>query len=286
MTALKNFTSLSRQFVSAAVRDMSRATKLFEQKAPEIADQIRTDARRRGPLSFWGRSRNVDELAAVTIVDPAIIELISSVADRPISSITPHAGLQHTYGYLFSTVETPYGFKRDRWVETDIETAFGLDASTLGPYPKHGTLLTNATWFAGQIAFRNKPAERKRLHRFLATKVSPELPEFSPQTGRHIRLMERVSLNQQKKKRSWTLQTDIVTSSKPGRQSVLVYSAVDHQRDLHQLITLFPVGAGVVKELRNRSLTQRRTDIRSRYNAYIPGLPNHELKGSCRLKKF
>src|SRR5262249_2770464 len=106
---------------------------------------------------------NVDEYAGQTIVHPEILRAIGELAGVRMRSPVVHAGLQHTYGYLFSLIETPYGAKRDRWVTTDLETGFGLELSLLGEKPHDGTLLANLTWFLGRIVFRGRPASLPRL---------------------------------------------------------------------------------------------------------------------------
>ncbi|MEQ9407148.1 MAG: hypothetical protein RIK87_05455 [Fuerstiella sp.] len=138
-----DFAALAEQLEAVTRTGTDRGRRLLQRRAPGIVAQIRRDAARFGPLSFWGRCRNVDELAGATIVDPGILQLIADIAGRNMSTTSPHAGLQHTYGYLFSRIETPYGFKRERWLETEIENAFGLHPTTMGPAPQHGTLLAN-----------------------------------------------------------------------------------------------------------------------------------------------
>jgi hypothetical protein len=281
-----DFAELAKRLVATTRRDLSRGVKLFEQQVSGVAAQIRQDASRRGPLSFWGRSRNVDEITGTTIVDPGVLRVIAAIAGKKLSERSPHAGLQHTYGYLFSTIETPFGFKRDRWLETEIESAFGLDLTTLSPCPRFGTLLSNATWLAGRIAFRSLPHRAAKLQRYLAIRVAPELVTLKPKSLNQIRLTEQVTVTWRSERRKWTLQTDLVESITSTDLTLLVYSVIDHYHDKHQLITLFPVGAAARDELLERGATRRRVDIRARFNAYIPALAVGEWSGRCRLKEF
>ena len=286
MSDQPDFSALTPQLISATIRDPARGVELFAEKLPDIVAQIHQDAVRRGPLSFWGRSRNFDDLAEATIVEPCILKLIAAVARVKISPVTPHAGLQHTYGYLFSTIETPYGFKRDRWTETAIESAFGLNLTTLGPRPDAGTLLANATWLSGHIAFRGSRARMDRLENYLREKVAPELPKTKLHSCSHLRLSERVSAVWRQEKRSWTLQTDLVAAPTDSRFSLLVYSIIDHHTEAQRLITLFPIGAAGREELKDRATQRQRSDIRTRYNAYVPGLSQDVFSGTCRMKIF
>lgn len=238
MTQLPDFSRLANQLIAATRRDVARGVQMLEPEAPSIAAQIRQDASRRGPLPFWGRSLNVDDVAKVTIVDPHM--LIASLSGRTLSAITPHAGLQHTYGYLLSTIETPYGLKRDRWMETHIETAFGLNPSTLGPQPDNGTLLANASWLAGMIAFRGNLSRTRHLQDIMARKVSAELPAIDFHNCKHERLSERITVKHRGNTTAWTLQTDLVSGPAKSNFLLLVYSVVNRDRNRHQLITLFP----------------------------------------------
>ena len=147
-----HFPAITRRLIRVGERRFVSGVRLFEKELPQIATQIRSDARRYGPLAFWGRSVNHDEIVQATIVQPVIVRLLGHFAARTLSIKTPHAGLQHTYGYLLTNIKTPYGFKRERWTETEIESAFHLHPTTLGPVPDSGTLLANATVLLGTLS--------------------------------------------------------------------------------------------------------------------------------------
>lgn len=285
-----DFSTIAQQLIEAAAHDVVHAVELFHELCPSVVAQIRTDAKRKGPLCFWGRSGNRDELANQTIVAPEIIDLIAKITDRKMSPQTPHAGLQHTYGYLFSLIQTPYGMKRDRWVETKLESAFGLASSTLGPNPDKGTLLANATWLSGKIAFRAMPDHQQRLESYLAGKYSPDLDEVDfanlPQTRIVENIDARPKSNRKSNGKSWSLQTDLVPFPGDKTTSLLVYSVVEKQSNDHVLITLFPVGQATQQELLSRTEPRNRTDIRTRFNTYIPALGLAEHNGTCEVQQF
>lgn len=281
-----DFSTIAQQLIEAATHDPVRAVELFHELCPSITGQIRADVKRKGPLSFWGRSSNIDELASQTIVAPEIIELIAKVADRKLSTRTPHAGLQHTYGYLFSLIPTPFGMKRDRWVETKLEAAFGLASSTLGPDPDEGTLLANATWLSGKIAFRAKPGHMQRLESYLAGKYSPDLDEVDFEHLPQTRILEKLQSLQEAKDKSWVLQTDLVPFPNDTTTSLLVYSVVEEHSNNHVLITLFPVGQATHQGLLSGIQPKQRADIRPRFNTHIPALGTGEFEGTCELQQF
>lgn len=151
-------------------------------------------------VALWGRSSNYDvsqlnQARPIPTVDEPIIDALDERAglpaarhgdvnslldpNTPIRGAITFAGVEHTYGYLFSLLHTPFGYKRARWVRDDIEAGFGLPRGTLGPLPKEGTLFSNLTYFAGKVAFRESADERE-LDAVAAgaTDVAAELTRF------------------------------------------------------------------------------------------------------------
>lgn len=98
-----------------------------------------------GMFDRWARSTLVDENIGRTVVPPEVMRSLSEWAgladDYPIAN----AGLAHTYGYLLSKEMTPYGWKRDRWLDGRLPAALGADSRMLSPKPPEGTLLANLT---------------------------------------------------------------------------------------------------------------------------------------------
>jgi hypothetical protein len=107
------YEDIAASVIGQADTSLNSRTKLLQRLAPSIVRQIRKDRGRSGPMIFWGTSGNVDELAHAEIVDPAILLPLLNLAGQLLCAATPHAGVQHTYGYLFSTIQTPVGKKRD-----------------------------------------------------------------------------------------------------------------------------------------------------------------------------
>jgi hypothetical protein len=286
MLSHAEYFAITEKLVRAASRDIQKGLKHFERYMPQVAAQIRQDAVAKGPLSFWGRSHNFDEIAQATIVEPCIVELIALLAGRRMSTVSPHAGLLHTYGYLFSVLETPYGFKRERWLETDIEDAFGLDASTLSPSPLSGTLLSNATWLAGLFAFRSHAAAMFCMREYLAGKVADDLLRLDAGRLSHVRFTETVSVNWYSRRRRFRLQTDLVQFPNAVSRYLLIYSVDDCTSGRQSLVTMFPASDALYELLQDRAEVGRQADIRLRYNAWVPCLNGKVLTGQCRWKVF
>ena len=88
------------------------------------------------------------------------------------------AALNHTYGYLFSEVPTPYGYKRARFVKGIIEKGFGLPVGLFSGIPQKGTLLSNLTKFIGTIAFRDNADCIKELQASIESGNIPKVTEL------------------------------------------------------------------------------------------------------------
>jgi len=268
------------QTIAERLVQQSRASGLLAKDivavCPGIARQIAQDAQTPGLMDLWGLSRNVDELAGTIIVDPGILAALGELAGLPLISPVVHAGLQHTYGYLFSTIETPYGSKRDRWTNPWLEQGFGLPTDVLGPEPLHGTLLGNATRLSCRIAFRDNPEAAARLAAvFTAASVVDTIPISGLD---QIRITESVVVRDGNGRfQSVRIVTDLVrfpyaVPACPD-SSLLVYS-VETSGDPAggRLITLFPVGPGMVEELTHPDRFGLRQEIRPRFNAVVPGM--------------
>ena len=210
----------------------------------------------------------------------------SSPADGPIV----HAGLQHTYGYLLSTIVTPFGYKRDRWLSPWLEQGFGLPPDVLGPNPSRGTLLANATLLAGSAAFRGDATAARRLRR-IATAAAAAVRKLDFTRLAQTRIVESLSLRDAAGRfRSIRIRTDLVPFPRPVEGCVenclLVYSVEDSSRPGARLTTLFPVAPPFVAELTHPRQFGPAVEIRPRYNAAVPGLGRETLRGRRVLEHF
>ena len=285
---MHDFDRIARRLLAVANQPPANRIALLKRLCPELVHQIEIDRGRSGPLIFWGRCRNVDELGSEIIVDPTILETVFRIAEQPFSPEHPHAGLQHTYGYLLSVIDTPFGKKRDRWVKTSLESALGLSPDVLSPSPAAGTLLANATWLAGSIAFQGH--ERlKWMQRCLLKRAARSLPELKLDRLKGLRYTETVILPKSHGLcPRISLVTDLVNMpcahvEDCGKNWLLVYS-IDDDRSRHpQLVTLFTVAEDFVQAIRERAATRLRSDLRPRYNAYISGFPTEACTGTVQL---
>lgn len=252
---------------------------VFEEHCPEVARQILADRRYPEMLALWGRSCNIDENVGTAIVAPVILRLIGELAKVPMRGRFVHAGLAHTYGYLFSLIETPYGPKRQRWLSTVLEDGFGIEKSLLGDRPAEGTLLGNLTRFLVGIAFRGEAIRHE-------WPVAAEIAKFDFDRLQVSRIVESATTPRGKLQ----IVTDLVPFPNVPSQSgvettLLVYSVRTGSRRRTRLITAFPMKSAAVEELKASVTAEKRVPIRLRYNAYVRGFIGQTFDGTRTLQE-
>lgn len=267
-----------------AARNSRQLKPLLKKNCPWIADQLRETAKYPEFLASWGRSLNYDEHAQAVIVEPPILKLLGELAGVPMRGRILHAGLMHTFGYLFSLIETPFGKKRDRWVESDLEKGLGIERPTLRDRPASGTLLLNLTYFLAQIAFRREAVllERLSVH---PNVIAPAAWDYDFDRLEIRRVVEQVTIAEGRRRGTEIeIHTDFVSLPHPPQKpdaenTLLVYSVVNGARIGPQLITAFTVAEDFVKEATSPANQGNRVKIRTRYNAYVEGLTGRSLPG-------
>lgn len=97
-----------------------------------VCDAVRRDSQE-GLLAAWAASTVIDEFTRVPSITQDLFDALHESGG--VSAVFPagHAGIIHVYGYWFSTVPTPFGYKRDRWADGQLARALGL--------PSHAFLL-------------------------------------------------------------------------------------------------------------------------------------------------
>jgi hypothetical protein len=254
----------------AAARLGRPVLPILKKHCPHIARQIVQDGAMEKLLSLWGQSCNIDENAGQEIVPPPILQVIGELAGVPMRGRFVHAGLEHTYGYLFSLIETPYGFKRTRWVSTDLEIGFGLDPTLLGDQPNAGTLLGNLSWFLARIVFRAQP---DCMPQQAPATVAPDIVNYPYADLAILRIVERIEIGPTPIR----IYTDLVPFPHSAPQTdkenqLLIYSLQKRSAASPKLVTAFPVKKSMVDELMTSAQSSGKAPIRLRYNAYVRGM--------------
>jgi hypothetical protein len=78
-----------------------------------------------GLIDRWSLSTVIDENIGEAVVERDVFERIHGASGVNARFPIGNAGLVHVYGYLFSTVVTPYGYKSDRWNDGVLARALG-----------------------------------------------------------------------------------------------------------------------------------------------------------------
>ncbi|MCB1134977.1 MAG: hypothetical protein KDK78_01810, partial [Chlamydiia bacterium] len=221
-------------------------------------------------LDQWGLSRNFDSGAQLEIVPKEILESLGKRAGWPHGqgpSSSYHAGLLHTYGYMESTIQTPYGLKRERWVRPTIAEGLGLTIGLCGPEPMQGNFLANISYLAAALVFRNGAQD------IPSDLVSPELQEYQWKDLQGTRVEERCGAL------AWHI--DLIAFPRPtrtGESHLLIYSQEDATTGKERLLTLFPifgdVATGLCKLPEGENL-----NLSLRYNAYHPDIKDGKFVG-------
>lgn len=246
----------------------------LDESFPHLSLQITKETKDPYLLMFWGESSNYDSNAKKKILDDKTIEDLQAVFNIKNDNHIVHAGIIHTYGYLFSTIETPYGPKAKRWTSPTLTNAFQLKTKALSPESTEGGMFSNATYFAGMIAFKNK------TELSLLKNVSNEVFTYDFKKLKVDRIEEIL--------KEHTLVTTLVHfphKSGDDNEYLLIYSVIDKQLAKELLITTFPINAEAYKKLMNKELFGEQKKITLRYNAHIQGLEQN-LTGARKLMKL
>lgn len=198
----------------------------------------------------WSHSMIYDEKAGKPIVAPVILERFGIPVDYDGQMPYGEAGLLHTYGYLLSQIQTPYGKKGKRWIESRIDERLGLAPASFSPFAPQGEFLSNLTGALDLLAARQKPLLDATQTVYFVDKDTSK---------RHIaRIYNRV----------YALpplegQVDLNTR-------LMVYSIQIDGETIQRYVTAFPVTADFEKNLKNELEELYSAEFRPRYNLYIP----------------
>lgn len=205
-----------------------------------LEQQLERDADA-GRFTAWGRSTVIDEHLGDAVVDPATVAALTGPARQPDVYPEGNAGLLHVYGYLFSSVETPFGRKSDRWLDGALASALGLDADAFHP----------------QTGAGDGPSMLRRV-----TNAALPLFDGAP-LGSTFTLARRDALAPE-------LAALTVLRRVPGATATALAYALETSAGI-RLITLFPIEADPSAFLAARDAEAPRL----RYNALAPSEQGH-----------
>ncbi len=182
----------------------------------------------------WTECTVFDELAKAEILPGKVMRglgirhaVTSGVAHAP-------AGLMHTYGYLFSQLQTAYGLKGKRWIESRLDERLGLPAGTFSPLTADGEFAANLT--------------AALLPLIGVTEKVPHAAKLQPAAKALGRVEQRVTwkIPGGRTETAEVFTTLVPLAPLPGYETtdkfLLIYSVLRNKR--HRLTTAFPVGQG------------------------------------------
>ena len=265
---------------------------VLKASVPFIFEQFSKDQKAQEFLTLWGEAKNYDENAKAIIVDSKILQCLAEKlklknAVQPQNGFeSVHAGLQHTYAYLFSNTPTPYGYKRARWTKDDIEKGFGLSKKALTPETKKGAFLSNVTYFFAKFAFQDDSELIKKLEAVgrKNKSVSPELMSLKTEKFQIKNLVETLPEKQ------IILHTTFVKMNPEKLISkntyLLIYWVENQKNKTKSLITGFPVETSFVDRVLDEKNIGSKKPISTHYNAWISALTNAKetLMGSTEVR--
>ena len=267
---------------TTGVTDPTQLRAIFDEKVPGFMAEIDRDGNNKDLLNLWSLSSNIDQsnlTTGIKTIPENLLQYFVSLWNVPYNSdfTIGHAGLNHTYGYLLSNLYTPYGFKRARYVSGEIEAGFGLPESTFGGLPKEGTLLSNLTYFAGTIGFRDSTASMTELKSAIASGQIVTVPALADYAycGLSVKRLVEVVQNSQF---YLELRTDIVqfpNAQTHGSDTALLIYTVDFhapgQEAKPRLVTAFPVQASFATGLFDpTNMMGDQLPIKLKYNLALP----------------
>lgn len=261
----------------------------LKELAPGLSTQISKDAERKVFKLLWGKSINFDEMAKDVIVHPSILSSIGELFGEPAKGRVVHAGMEHTYGYLFSILKTSFGYKRARWVKPTIEEGLALPDGVIDPANsdlQNSTFFGNVTYLLANIAFRDDGALLRAVRKSGADLVPRSLANYPYSKLSIVRLEEALEAPKPSS-RTVVLRTDFV-AFKPvpaGQRNshLLVYSVLDPLNNGARLITAFPVEKSFVDRALKQENLGRNQPIITRYNAHVDGVTGQEHKGTRQI---
>lgn len=260
--------------------------KAFKAQIPYIFNQLKTDKKSKEFISLWGEARNFDDNAKEIIIASPIVKCLAQKLDLTKSIHqqkdfeTLHAGMQHTYAYLFSNTWTPYGYKRARWTSQEVQKGFNLNEKELTPENSKGSFLANVTYFFSKFAFKDDKELLTHLEKEgrKTKSLSENLIKFK--TDQHeIRNLKETILNP-----SIILHTTFVkmdSDSLIGKNTYLLIYWVENLKNKSKLlITGFPVESSFVDRVFESKNLGSDKPITVRYNAWVPELAGLTLIGT------
>ena len=206
---------------------------------PNLEDRLKIA--REVSLKHWAWSTNYDEFAKAGILNENSVRVLGIPLQDEKSDHVVSAGIMHSYGYLFSLLQTPYGLKSKRWLESKLDESLGLAPGLLGPFPASGEFLSNLTWVLDRTTQKRSKARTCRAIK----NVSPDLcaleKRMAPLPRAQGYAETRVELKRGRKTEKLKIITyviPLVNRTASGETFLLAYEVAGQKR---LWVTAFPI---------------------------------------------
>lgn len=210
--------------------------------------------------AHWTDSTPFDELAKTYILPEHVMDALGIRHTMTVEVMHVPAGVMHSYGYLFSQLETPFGLKGKRWIESRLDERLGLPAATFSPLAPKGEFLSNVT-----AAFYALIEEKVHL-----AHAAPKIKPTAKLTGT---IVERVRWRTPNgNDESAVVSTHLVTLKpivglETNDVELLIYE-VAFNHGVHRLVTGFPIDQNYAEALMATKPSVG-TEFKPRFNLYV-----------------
>lgn len=238
--------------------------RVFRAELPELSQQMTRD-RNCAALRRWAESLNYDDNAKARITDRKILNVIGRQVHHPIQrGLAYHAGLMHTYGYMLSQLQTPYGMKHERWTSGELEKGLGLPVGALLDLDGQSSLLQNVTFlFCTLTGIALDCSQDACVHSVLLDHDFTALPKPTI-------MLESVDIQGGER---FELTTHICHFLAPAENIALLIYSIRQNNQPAKLVTGFPIGQDSMDALLAEENMGFARSLRLRYNATIDGFP-------------
>lgn len=274
-----------------SLSDIERVGGILAQYTPELLTRLGFD-RASGVFSDWGLSTVIDENLRRPVIGPALFAFLHECAGLEATWPVGNAGLLHVYGYLLSTVPTPFGLKRERWIGCELTRALGmpdgafLDALT-STHPPGGLVTLVTAALNGVIAGAAGPVapddhDDTAAHELGGGDEARPGNAARPGGGPSVRIVvdEFAGDEREEIARAVLVQGNTSVGMQGGSQYAVVYTIV--LGSTTHLVTAFPVAATAESWLAAFAAESPRL----RYNAAAHELPPRSPLASRRVRRF
>lgn len=250
--------------------ESSGSAAKLEKEIPRISASLRVAAR--VSSAHWSDSTPFDEKAKAYVLSEKVMTALGLKPEKDGEVVHVSAGLIHSYGYLFSQLQTAFGLKGKRWLESRLDERLGLPPGAFSPFVTEGEFLSNLTYTLDRIV-GEKPSVLVAKHASTVLKKKADALAKSGELKPTGVLSEQITWRDAAgKEQRGLVQTHLVSlrsiaGFETKDSSLLLYS-VDFGKG-RKWVTAFPIEEGFAQSIRTTP-TGESAQFTPRFNLYVP----------------